>query len=495
MRTLDRYVIRSFLFSALMWLVILLSLRVLVDMVANMDEFTEGDAGTGTVIANLWTYYSWHTLVYFIELGAVIITVSAAFTLGRMNHTNELTAMLASGVSLRRVFLPIFLCTVIMAGLVVVDQELIIPIPEVRRNLLRDRDELAGRAEKIRFKFLSDGGGGVWYGNWYDPTTVQMDKPLITVSSTSADDLYEAQMSIAGQTAEPAPKTLRRKLGLHAGWVISPGPGQEAIVRRMDLPAGLEWDQTPTSKRVYTDVGPARILRQANVPPNAEHIRVTNPEVRGHGKVYPRDARGQRISPPEDVLVVQADRFLPDPPPAQPDIPRGGTLYSPRFSYYDEQGRRLAVIFGESARWVPVAGGGSHWELTGGKVYYETDLRAEDIALRETSRWLSLLSYDELDRLLKLKRLPDPSTALLAKHLRIFEPLNKIVLVLLAVPFILSRERNLKASAAMCLLTVLAFYAFIYVCRYMGLSPMLAAALPSALFGPVAVLMFDSVKT
>jgi len=41
MKTLDRYIIRSFLWSALMLLVALLALRIVCDLFLNMDEFLE----------------------------------------------------------------------------------------------------------------------------------------------------------------------------------------------------------------------------------------------------------------------------------------------------------------------------------------------------------------------------------------------------------------------------------------------------------------------
>jgi len=85
--------------------------------------------------------------------------------------------------------------------------------------------------------------------------------------------------------------------------------------------------------------------------------------------------------------------------------------------------------------------------------------------------------------------------ALLTKHIRFADPINNLVMLLLGRPFILSRQRNIKASAGLCLLMVGAFYAFMHVCRYTGLSPTLAAWLPVMLFGPVSVVMLDSVKT
>ena len=84
---------------------------------------------------------------------------------------------------------------------------------------------------------------------------------------------------------------------------------------------------------------------------------------------------------------------------------------------------------------------------------------------------------------------------LLARHARITEPINNLVMLLLGLPFILSRERNIKSSAAMCLLTVGMFFAFIQICHHLNVPAALAAWLPTLLFGPVAVVMLDSVKT
>ena len=104
-------------------------------------------------------------------------------------------------------------------------------------------------------------------------------------------------------------------------------------------------------------------------------------------------------------------------------------------------------------------------------------------------------SWDGLTRLIHTGQVPDLRAALLAKHIRFTEAINNIVMLLLGLPFILSRERNVKASAALCLLIVATFFVFIYVCRYMPVDPTIAAWLPILLFGPVSVVMLDSVKT
>ena len=90
MKTLDRYIVRSFLVSALLWFIVMMSLRVVTDLFVNMDEFAKLGMGFGQTCAYIAQYYSCQSLVYFTELGGVTIVASAAFSLARMNHTNEL---------------------------------------------------------------------------------------------------------------------------------------------------------------------------------------------------------------------------------------------------------------------------------------------------------------------------------------------------------------------------------------------------------------------
>ena len=91
--------------------------------------------------------------------------------------------------------------------------------------------------------------------------------------------------------------------------------------------------------------------------------------------------------------------------------------------------------------------------------------------------------------------MPDREMAMLVKHMRFTDPINNLIMLLLGVPFVLSRERNIKVSIAMCVLIVGVFFMFIYTCRFMELTPTLGAWLPILVFGPVAIVMVDWIKT
>jgi len=466
MKTLDRYIVRSFLFSALLWLVILMTMRIVIDLFVNMDEFVklgeELDKSFGEIMLDIVTYYGYQSLLYFTELGGVIIVAAAVFTLGLMNHTNELTATLASGVSLHRITWPIILCAMLLGGLVILDQEVLIP-PNADK-LVRSRDDVPGTAT-FAIRLMADGGGSVWYSHEFRPAEKVMDRPVVIIRQTARrNNKYRAMARLSGTRARPA------KIDDVSGWLIS-----EGWLSRME---GSGWPQTPRWTKIYTStVGPGKLLALS-----------------GQGRGGNTPSLNVKAKDRQYGMTIMAKRFDPDPP--IDGIVRGGKLDQPKFEFRGENGQSLGCFLATSARWVPAENKQpSHWQLTGGALFYPSDLTADDLVLRRSSRWLDYMSTWQISRLLKLRRVPDHRSAVLARHLRITDPINNLVMLLLGLPFILSRERNIKASATLCLLMVGAYYAFIYICRYMGLAPVWAAWLPILLFAPVAIVMFDSVKT
>ena len=133
-----------------------------------------------------------------------------------------------------------------------------------------------------------------------------------------------------------------------------------------------------------------------------------------------------------------------------------------------------------------------------GSLLFDSDLTGEELALRQNSGWMDYMSTSELSRLLRTGKAPDATAINLTKHVRFTAPFANLIMLLVGLPFILSRERNIKASATLCLTMVGVFYVFMFFCRYLGgygLSSVVAAWLPILVFGPIAALMLDSVKT
>ncbi len=490
MKTLDRYVVRTFLWSALMLLVALLALRIVSDLFLNMDEFMEDKSPFIDTVARIAGYYLYQSMMYFNELGGTVIVAAAAFTMARMNHTNELTAMLASGVSLHRVIMPMVVSAILLGGLITVDRELIIPANA--EHLLRSRDE-AREVRKFPIYTAPDAATNIWWSPMYDPSTRTMDAPMVVIRE---DQKPLGTVTTLGGTAT------------HGKFKQASSPdlgGWDVLSASLTLTAQDQklWHDTPTTQKIYTQISPDQLLesakqlaRQANiaVPPDSKI-----PSVSGIPPAVD-DAYGLTLTTrcPVNQQELVFDKYVPGKS-------RAGRLTEPVFTFSirvrkdDAQKSRTRVIgifHARYATWVPAAPReASHWVLEGGKLFMPSDLTNEDLTLRQSSRWLDLMSLNTISRLLKRGKVPDRDAAILAKHVRFADPINNLILLLLALPFILSRERNIKASAGLAVLMTGAYFAFIHITRVVGLPPMLAAFLPIVLFGTVAAVMLDSIKT
>ncbi len=443
MRTLDRYVVRNFLLAALLWFLVLMSMRVVVDLFVNMDEFAEGGRPIEQVLVHIIRYYSAHSLVYFVELGGLILVAAAAFTLARMNHTNELTAILASGVSLYRVIVPILACSALLSGLIVIDREYL--IPRISPYLARSIDDLVEtNSQRFQVRLVPDENRTVWYTWAFFPATEEMDNP----SALVRDRRNTLDMVVSGEKA-------RWDATHKRGWLI----------KSPSLVATEGWLNRQSGRRIYTNLPPQKLAQSLS--------------------------QGTAALDAEYGMKISADRLIP----ATPDAP--AVMVKPRFDFLDREGKRIAIIFADTASYQPVGGEvrQASWELRRGYGLVPSDLSPEDLVLRQHSRWMELLSTGELGDLLQTRRMPNLGQIRLARQIRFSEPVVNFLMPLLALPFILSRERNIKTSVGLCIGILAAFVGFVYACRYVNMSPVLAAWLPVMIFGPISLVTVDSVKT
>src|ERR1700712_5597816 len=144
MKILDRYVLFAFLKNYVLSFMILVGLYVVLDMLFNFDDLMsvqskEGLTGAASVWGLLRTiadYYFYQAFLIFVQMSGTIPIVAAAFTLMRMSRQNELSAILSAGVPLLRIAWPIIIASVILNGLLLVDQEVVVPlmIPKLART-------------------------------------------------------------------------------------------------------------------------------------------------------------------------------------------------------------------------------------------------------------------------------------------------------------------------------------------------------------------------
>jgi lipopolysaccharide export system permease protein len=189
MKILDRYVAKNFLVGYFIAFCVLVGLRIIIDLFVNLDEFTEhADLDTMAVIKNIFTFYILNTTLYFRDFAGMITVVAAAFSFGKMVRYNELVAVMASGVSLKRIIFPIVFLALLLTGMLVIDQELI--IPPLADQLVRSQSDVPGR-ETYRVRFISDGNGSLINSLKFDVETSTLHNPTIELRRQIKPGIWE----------------------------------------------------------------------------------------------------------------------------------------------------------------------------------------------------------------------------------------------------------------------------------------------------------------
>jgi lipopolysaccharide export LptBFGC system permease protein LptF len=187
MKLLDKYIAKNFLIGYVIVFCVMIGLRIVIELFLSLDEFAEHtNLGTLAVVKNILSFYALRSTLYFRDFAGMITVFAAVFSLFKMVRSNELVAVMASGVSLKRVIGPIVLLALLMTGLFVIDQELI--IPPLSDKLVRSPDAVPGQ-ESYDIWFLIDGNGSLISSPKFDVKTSTLHNPKILVRIKKANAL------------------------------------------------------------------------------------------------------------------------------------------------------------------------------------------------------------------------------------------------------------------------------------------------------------------
>jgi lipopolysaccharide export system permease protein len=189
--------------------------------------------------------------------------------------------------------------------------------------------------------------------------------------------------------------------------------------------------------------------------------------------------------------------YIVEPP--SPTTP--GSLISADAAYYDPQRHTWRLERGARLLLGGVFAGGELGAPLQRQplAEYAFTLTPEQILLRQSAQWAGLMSIRQMNALLQGGRLPNKPAIAKSRDIRFMQPLLSWILMLLVVPFFLTREpaNVLIAGGKALLLGGLCFgFAFVaHSASVEGSYMRLATALPVLIFGPIAVLHMASVRT
>jgi len=194
---LDNYILKAFIPTFFMCLLIISGIYIVVDLLQKLGEFVDmGGEAFGTGIR----YYAYLLPVIIFQFFPAVTLIAMGIVLVKLSRNREILAMQVAGISLYRILLPVFIVTVVMSFASFGDQEWVIPRfaekletlrqtsfnDNIQKNLLLDDKEnnsllrvwrydkktqrmqsvfILARYENKKKKFTLSADEGRWLGN------------------------------------------------------------------------------------------------------------------------------------------------------------------------------------------------------------------------------------------------------------------------------------------------------------------------------------------
>jgi LPS export ABC transporter permease LptG/LPS export ABC transporter permease LptF len=236
---LDTYILSTFLFYFALLLASFVLMTHVYTFFELLGDIIHNRIPLGRVLAYL--FFLTPKLVY--DSTPISVLVAVLVTFGVMSKHNEITAFKASGVSLRRLSLPVLLASLCFsAGLFAMDYYRLLPEANRRQEALRD--EIKGRAPQTYLrpdrKWIYGQGPRIYYYKYFDPTQAVM----IGVSVYELDEKsfrLTRHISAGRASWSAALKTWV----FENGWKRDLGVGQEARYQVFQATTFPELDEPP----------------------------------------------------------------------------------------------------------------------------------------------------------------------------------------------------------------------------------------------------------
>jgi len=149
--------LRQYLWTGVICAISILGLYVILDSFTNLDEFLRYAEKHGGLLRLLGSYYACQAVMVFDRAAALIALITAMFTVTWIQRHQEMTALLAAGVSRARVVVPVVAASCAVVFLAAANRELL--IPRLRDQLSRRPQDLPGDQPQMvtpRYDYQTD---------------------------------------------------------------------------------------------------------------------------------------------------------------------------------------------------------------------------------------------------------------------------------------------------------------------------------------------------
>ena len=153
MKILDQYIFKKFILSLLITLSAFIIIFLIVSIIDFLDKFIQYNLTSKEILL----YYI-YTIPWFISIALPMsLLISTIFTLGSLQKNNEITAIKASGISIRRLSLSIILSGVLFCFFLFFFENTVVV------NSIQKRYEIDKKLKPHNRKYIKSRKNNIYY--------------------------------------------------------------------------------------------------------------------------------------------------------------------------------------------------------------------------------------------------------------------------------------------------------------------------------------------
>jgi len=204
------------MFALLVFFSGLVGLYIVVDASFNQTRRLVKQERTAVeILSFLGNYYLYNIPVIAYDVMLGIILIAAIFSITLLNKNNELVPMMASGISVFRIMLPIILASVLLTAAQYVVKDMM--IPGASETLVKMRMESKKKINRYMQKDIKDSEGNAFEIRLYDIDKKTM-KDLVIALSPGAGETSSGNQKISANKA-----VYKRTPNGQSAWFLSDG--------------------------------------------------------------------------------------------------------------------------------------------------------------------------------------------------------------------------------------------------------------------------------
>lgn len=276
MRLIDRYILLTFAKVFFGTLVIFIASAVALDFFSRIGEFMDARRLEGTFVENysstrlIFQFYLAYLPFMLKEVLPFITVTSGLFTVTAMLRGNEVAPLVAAGVSVRRLYLPLFLCGLVVSLGHLAFQEFAVPTLgreqiAIKRFFMGDRKSSLNKLAHLR-----DGHGTVTRAESFNFSDLSLTEVVVQRPwQAGGFELWTAPRLLPDGDAWVAPEGVR---------VRPPGveslPGTLPPGARVDIGVTPDEVEALATKKGTDELSYSQLARIVRKFPNRRHLRV-----------------------------------------------------------------------------------------------------------------------------------------------------------------------------------------------------------------------------